>query len=322
LIQRICRCTFDECWDSEAARYGDGLRDRSKVRKILFAVFALTGAVLLVMLSVSLAGIQKERKIRHEIEENAASLAESDAQDRVYAAKDSGSGRLPVLIQAVDDAELYRGLVAYGDYTVHPLSADDTEKASESVKGCIVRICMSGADGSGIVWKMEPDRLIIVTNRHVLAYWNDQTGYIGFCDGAISNAEVIGTSGRYDVGFLQIPSGWLDYTSLSGIRQALYDMDVYNAVQHGSSEFSLGSASGVAADFYPGFVDSKDTYMPEFGENMLYCDSNAVHGMSGGGTFDGRGYLIGMITGGSDYNVSVSVPLPSIIKAYNTLVSR
>ncbi len=301
------------------------MHDSSRIKKILCTVFVLTGAAILTVLSVRVSGLEKERRIKREIDENAASIAESDAADmkksNVSGMKESMQ-KLPDLVQSVPDTDFYRGFITYGDFLIHPINEDDTAKASENVKNCIVRICMSGADGSGIIWKMEPDRIIIATNRHVLEYWSDQTGYIGFYGGFISNAEVIGTSGRYDVGFLQIPSGWLDYESLHSVRQAVYDMDAYNSVQHGSDEFSVGSASGVAADFYPGFVDSKDTYMPEFGENMLYCDSNAVHGMSGGGTFNGKGYLIGMITGGSDYNVSVSVPLPSMIEAYNTLVSR
>ena len=229
---------------------------------------------------------------------------------------------LPKLIQTVSDDEFYKGFVSYGDYMVHPIQTSDTAKACESVRACIVRISMNGASGSGIVWKMEPDRIVIATNRHVLRYWDDQTGTVSFVDGTVSNAKVIGMSGKHDVGFLQIPSGWLDYTSLKDIRQASYSMDAYNSLCHGEDEFGLGSANGAAADFYPGFIDSKDTYMADFGENMIYCDSNAIHGMSGGGTFDGYGNLVGMITGGSDYNVSLSVPLPSMIEAYNTLVSR
>lgn len=235
-------------------------------------------------------------------------------------ASDISNESLPGLIQSVSDMELYRGFITYGDYKVHTISSSDTTTAYDNVRACIVRISMNGAGGSGIVWKMEPDRIVIVSNRHVLEYWDDQTGFVSFVDGTVSNAKLIGMSGKHDVGFLQIPAGWLDYESLHDIRQASYNMDSYNSVKHGDAEFGLGSANGAAADFYPGFIDSRDTYMSEFGDDMIYCDSNAIHGMSGGGTFDGHGSLIGMVTGGSDYNISVSVPLPSMIEAYDMLV--
>lgn len=251
--------------------------------------------------------------------QNDNSIKEQSVDDGIVS--DEGS-ELSSLIQTVSDSELYRGFISYGDFTVHALTSADTSQAYSSVRPCIVRIDMNGANGSGIVWKMEQDRIVIVTNRHVLQYWDDQAGTVSFVDGTVTNAKLIGMSGKHDVGFLQIPSGWLDYSSLRDIRQASYSMDAYNNAYNGEDEFGVGSASGIAADFYPGYIDSLDTYMTEFGENMIYCDSNAIHGMSGGGTFDGCGNLIGMITGGSDYNISVSVPLPSIIEAYNTLVNR
>jgi hypothetical protein len=53
---------------------------------------------------------------------------------------------------------------------------------------------------------------------------------------------------------------------------------------------------------------------------MLYGHGFAKAGMSGGGTFDGYGHLIGMICGGTQQNETASVPLPSIIAAYKEIM--
>ena len=71
-----------------------------------------------------------------------------------------------------------------------------------------------------------------------------------------------------------------------------------------------------AAQYYEGTVEDIHRYIEDFDAYMLYGHGFAKAGMSGGGTFDGRGFLIGMTTGGTLLNETAGVPLPDIVAAY------
>ena len=63
-------------------------------------------------------------------------------------------------------------------------------------------------------------------------------------------------------------------------------------------------------------------YIDLFEKEMLYGHGFAKAGMSGGGTFDSYGHLIGMTAGGTQQNETASVPLPSILSAYEEVTGN
>ena len=107
----------------------------------------------------------------------------------------------PHLIQSVTEQDLYEGMVCLGMLECPVLQEADCEKAFENVKDCVVRVIMGNAYGSGIIWKLTPDKVVIATNRHVLDYWRDLDGYVYFPQGYYVDACILGVSGRQDVGF-------------------------------------------------------------------------------------------------------------------------
>lgn len=229
--------------------------------------------------------------------------------------------QLPHLIQSVTQQDIYEGMLALGFLETPVLEEADCAAAYENVKNCVVRVQMGNAHGSGIIWEMTPEAIVIATNKHVLEYWKDENSYVYFIQGYYADAQVIGVSEQYDVGFLYIDNGQFTYEQLEQFRSVRVDEAVYDSLRQGDVMFSVDSGSDVdEGRYFEATVEDTHKYIDDFDAYMLYGHGFAKEGMSGGGTFDGRGYLIGMTTGGTYYNETAGVPLPDIIEAYITVV--
>lgn len=227
----------------------------------------------------------------------------------------------PHLIQSVGDREIYEGMAALGMLQCPALEESNCGLAYENVKNCVVRVQMGNAHGSGILWKLEPDMVVVATNRHVLEYWDDADSYVYFPQGYYMDARILGVSEQYDVGFLAVDAVQFTYEELMGLRCVRVEEKLYSRMLRGDVMFfvDLGAEAGEGR-FYEAVLEDLDKYIADFDANMLYGRGFAREGMSGGGTFDGRGYLIGMITGGTIDHETASVPLPDLIAAYGEIM--
>lgn len=230
-------------------------------------------------------------------------------------------GTPPHLIQTVTEEDIYEGMLALGYLETPVLEAEDCGQAFENVKDCVVRIQMGNAHGSGIVWEITPERIIVVTNRHVLDYWKEENGYVHFAQGYDVDAQILGVSKQLDVGFVAVDCNQLTYEKLQEMRYACVDEEAYESLQAGDLMFLIDPGfMGERPQYYGGSVGDPYRYIEDFDAYMLYGHCFAKAGMSGGGTFDGRGYLIGMTTGGTPYYETASVTLSDIIAAYEEVV--
>lgn len=228
---------------------------------------------------------------------------------------------LPHLIQTVTEQDIYEGMLELGYLQTPVLETADCEQAYENVKNCVVRIQMGKAHGSGIIWELTPEEIVVVTNRHVLDYWKEESSYVHFLGRYDVDAGVLGVSDEYDVGFLTVDNGQFAYGELQELRCARADMDIYNSLQQGEVMFLVDSGTETTgAQYYEGTVEDPHRYIEDFGAYMLYGHGFAKAGMSGGGTFDGRGFLIGMTTGGTLLNETAGISLPDIIAAYEEVL--
>ena len=229
----------------------------------------------------------------------------------------------PHLIQTVTEQDIFEGMLALGYLETPVLKTDDCGKAYENVKNCVVRIQMGSAHGSGIVWEMSPEKVVIATNRHVLEYWRKENSYVHFPQGFDVDAQILGISKLFDVGFVSVDCGLFSYEELQKIRYACVDTEVYDELRQQDVMFMVDSGSGAdEMRHYEGIVEDSYQYIEDFDAYMLYGHGFARAGMSGGGTFDGRGFLIGMTTGGTLQNETASVPLPDIIAAYEEVMEN
>lgn len=227
----------------------------------------------------------------------------------------------PHLIQTVTEQDIYEGMLALGYLETPVLETEDCRQAFENVEDCVVRIQMGNAHGSGIIWEITPERIIVVTNRHVLDYWKEENGYVHFPQGYDVDAQILGVSEQFDAGFVAVECRQLTYEKLQEIRYACVDEEAYGSLKPGDLMFLIDPGSvGEQAQYYDGSVGDPYRYIKDFNAYMLYSHCFAKAGMSGGGTFDGRGYLIGMTTGGTPQYETASVPLPDIIAAYEEVV--
>lgn len=230
-------------------------------------------------------------------------------------------GLPPHLIQTVTEQDVYEGMLALGYLETPVLKSEDCGQAFENVKDCVVRIQMGNAHGSGIVWEITPERIIVVTNKHVLDYWKEENGYVHFPQGYDVDAQILGVSEQFDVGFVAVDCYQFTYEKLQDIRYACVDEEAYENLQSGDLMFLIDPGfAGEQAQYYEGNVGDPYRYIGDFDTYMLYGHCFAKAGMSGGGTFDGRGYLIGMTTGGTPQYETASVPLTDIIAAYEEVV--
>ena len=229
----------------------------------------------------------------------------------------------PHLIQTVTEMDIYEGMLALGYLETPVLESEDCNQAYNNVKDCVVRIQMGKAHGSGIIWEITPDRIIVVTNRHVLAYWKEENGYVHFPQGFDVDAQILGVSERLDVGFVAVECEQLTFEMLKEIRCVRTDMAEYERLGPGDAMFLIDPGSaGEEERYYEGSVEDPNRYIEDFNAYMLYGYCYAKAGMSGGGTFDGRGFLIGMTTGGTPRNETASVPLPDLMAAYEEVVQN
>lgn len=222
----------------------------------------------------------------------------------------------PHLIQTVTDKDIYEGMLALGMSECSVLSEENAEEAYEIVKDCVVKVNMGNAYGSGVIWQMTSDEVIIATNRHVLDYWDEKVSYIHFPQGYYAKAELLGVSDEYDVGFLAVDVEELGYEALDQLRYVSRNMEEYEQLMPDDAIFYVGAQEGDTAGFFLGSVGDMWRYIEEFEAYMIYGYGYARAGMSGGGTFDAKGNFVGMISGGTAESETASVPLISIEAAY------
>lgn len=239
----------------------------------------------------------------------------------IRAAQQDGNIMPPHLIQTVTQQDDYESMIRLGLLECPVLETADCEKAYENIKSCIVRIGMKNAYGSGILWKLTADKVIIATNRHVLDYWRDEESYVLFPQGYYMEAGVLGVSEEFDVGFLSVGNGQFTYPELESLRSVSAENAVYEQLERGDDMFCAGAGPETGELlFYRAEMEDTHRYIADFDAYMLYGYGFARTGMSGGGIFDGYGHLIGMVTGGTMQNEVAGVPLPDLVKAYQDIV--
>lgn len=192
------------------------------------------------------------------------------------------------------------------------------ESGYEKARGCVVQINMGEYYGSGVLWDLQGDRLVIASNAHLL-----QEGTIGkviFRNGVIKEGTVLGLSDMRDIGFMEVEVSGLEREDWSILRLADKDVAHYQALSPGEDIFVIGSTNGVAADYYEGTVGNIACYFSEFQANMLYGYCKATAGMSGGGTFDAEGHFVGMLTAGTEDGEIASLPVETMMEEYSKLV--
>lgn len=242
---------------------------------------------------------------------------------------DSGEERQPHLIQATTLESDYKGMVGLGLAQTPYLEEENLQKAFHNILCSCVRFQVKGHYGSGSVYKMAENEIILVTNRHVLQYW-DEDSYVTFFNGRVSEGILLGVSDEADVGFIRILTEEFTYEELLLFREIRMELE-----KTGSGDEDLEIADPEAGRRFfmvdmasewnepvmrQGEVVEPRLFLEDFQAEMLYGKGDAIPGMSGCGVFDEHGYYLGMLSGGTLQSEIAAIPAQTIYAQYSEII--
>lgn len=184
-----------------------------------------------------------------------------------------------------------------------------------AVSGALVQLRSADVIGSGVLWKVAGDKLVVATTAHILAMGNGNVE-VTFSDGwstAVSEYRVT----NQDLAFLFVELQGISQEQLVQYKLVNADEEGTVQLQRGDDIILMGSATGVAADVYEGEVTEPWIYVEDFGEHMIVVRADAEMGMSGGGLFDEEGRFWGILCGKSVDREAAVLPV-SVIRALST----
>lgn len=229
----------------------------------------------------------------------------------------------PHLIQTVSTQDIYEGMLALEMLCCPVLEEADSTAAFENVKNSVVLLDMGTAYGSGVIYRMTADAVIIATNRHVLEYWDDTAGVVRFPQGYFVDAAVLGNASESDVGFLRVENGDLGYETLMTLRSVCPDEAPFDDGEGQIEGFCVGADHRKQEPvFHEAVLEREERYIELFQSDMLYGHGFAREGMSGGGIFDSRGRLLGLLAGGTYQNEIAGVSVGRVAAAYRDIVGE
>ncbi len=241
---------------------------------------------------------------------------------------------LPPLIQTTTPEGDYKAITGLNLAQTAVLSKEDTRKAYENILCSCVRIQAGEHYGSGSIFRMLEDEMILVTNSHVLQYW-DEESYVTFFGGRAESAAVLGMSEKADVGFLSVPTESFSWEELLRFRNVrLWEPAASRSSAKETGRSGAGDSEGTAYfgvdmatdPYHPvmeeGEIISFSMYLEDFEREMIYGTGSAVPGMSGSGVFDGYGYYLGMLTGGTPQGEVAAVPAEVIASTFLKLSGK
>lgn len=231
----------------------------------------------------------------------------------------AGQEKAGPLIQTTTLQSDYEAMTSLSLANTKLLLKQDEQKAFENILCSCVRVKVEGHYGSGSIYQMTEDEIIIVTNRHVLQYYNDES-YVTFYNGRVGSGKLLGISEAADVGFISIPIVGFGYEELLQYRNVRKNEEVYEKLKENDCFFMVDIASELSEpEKYSGKIVDKKRYLEDFGTEMLYGNAYAKPGMSGCGVFDCYGNYVGMLSGGTLYDEIAAVPLDVIMEEYEKI---
>jgi len=178
--------------------------------------------------------------------------------------------------------------------------------------GMMVQLQAGNLFGSGVIYKEEDDKLIILTAAHVL---EEAEGcvVVTFVDGWRVVSGEYECSELGDFAAVKVDGDNVPGRHLKQYLRANVDKDSFDEATGEAGCIVMGCSGGVAAEAYEGVVLDHWIYMEDYGQYMMWVQSEAKPGMSGGGLFDRQGHLLGILSGVSGDSELAVVPLSLVL---------
>ncbi len=202
----------------------------------------------------------------------------------------------------------------------------DRAELVEKLKSSIVRVEADATDesgtaitlgGSGVVIDITDSYIDIVTASHMV----EQTAkpLVHFYGGSTAYGSVLAYGKYNDVAFIRVEVVDVPESVIGVISEAhITDNEDYATLVIGENVYMLGSSVRVAEDVVTGTIKDKETFVALFQNDMLVCNGAVTDGMSGGGTFDSKGRLIGILVGTNDVD-AVNVAITDAMAEYRSI---
>lgn len=209
-------------------------------------------------------------------------------------------------------------LTVYGEQSREELLAN--------LRNTIVRIEVKVPDstnadttilGSGVILEITDTYIDIATASHVVELTAKPLVY--FSDGSLAYGSVLAYGKVNDVAFVRVEAEAL----AEGIGDGLSVVPCaenadYAALKAEDGVYMIGSSTAVAVDVIEGNIKETAQFIELFQNKMLVCEGAVSAGMSGGGCFDEKGKLIGIIVGTSETD-AVSVAVTDVMAEYRSI---
>lgn len=189
----------------------------------------------------------------------------------------------------------------------------------ESSASVMVQILAGNLKGSGVIAYSNEEEVWIMTAAHVLANM-EETVKITFYDGYVVEAKDIDYMETQDMAVIKLPRKALVCQSSDEImdhgqiyRTVILERDAFDASGTGDLVIAMGSKSGVAQEAYAGVILKDYVFLEDFGAYMILADVFVTPGMSGGGLFDAKGRLLGILCGISEDGEVAVAPVTAIL---------
>lgn len=267
------------------------MKKRRKRKKFIEGLFILLQLLLLC------TGCGWQEYFREEPPEDKTDVKAAGVEDNVQIQEETVS-QLPIMAPLLEWDE--------------PEKENLAGNLQETCGGMMVRLTAGRYTGSGIIYDAEKDSIVIVTAAHVLADAEEGVK-ITFVDGWETETEEIAVSELADLAVIRVMLAEIPLQHLEQYLLANVDKSSYEELKTGDGCIVMGCRSGVAEDAYEGIVLEPWIYMEDYGQYMIWVKSAGVPGMSGGGLFDTRGRLLGILSGRSEDGEWAVVPLALVL---------
>lgn len=174
--------------------------------------------------------------------------------------------------------------------------------------------------GSGVIIGEDDDRLLIVTNNHVVEGTESLT--VGFCDNTDAEATIIGTDVGNDLAVVSVQKSSLSDETKNVLKVA--ELGDSEATRVGEPVIAVGNALGYGQSLTVGYVSALDRTITinNTSIQMIQTDAAINEGNSGGALYNLQGQLIGINSAkatnysnnveGMGYAIPISDALPVI----------
>lgn len=182
----------------------------------------------------------------------------------------------------------------------------------------------SQGSGSGIIIGQNDNKILIVTNNHVIQDATDIE--VVFADESTASAEIKGSDSSADLAVLSVNASELSEETVANIKVAtLGDSDQIKA---GEMAIAIGNALGYGQSVTVGYISAvnREVTIAENTMTLLQTDAAINPGNSGGALLNSKGELIGInsvkFASEEVEGMGYAIPISSAIPMINELMNR